>query len=158
MALSQGALQAVLAQATSQVFLECLTITHSELAEPLRLVNDKKDLVRSVGIYNRFPFSVTAPAQTAERPPSLQFNATIVDQRLIIAIRSLAGLKEQAQIRYEVVRAETPDTVEFGPVDFEFSSASTNGLTSITIEATFLRGTLNDQFPGRLIAPSNAKN
>lgn len=183
MALSQGALQAVLASATDQVFLECLTISHSEMAEPLRLVNDKVDLARALGTYHRFPFRVVAPAQTEERPPTLRIVASTVDQRLIIAIRALAGLKEQAKIVYEVVREEdhypvlllTADgasfltsegeeflvigkeiLVEFGPVEFEFESATSNGLTQVTIDASFLRGALHDQFPGRLIAPSNA--
>jgi hypothetical protein len=126
------------------------------MAEPLRLVNDRVDLVRALGTYHRFPFRVVAPAQTEERPPTLRIMATTVDQRLIIAIRALAGLKEQAKIVYEVVRAETPDIVEVGPVEFEFESANSNGVTQVTIEASFLRGALHDQFPGRLIAPSNA--
>jgi len=156
MPLSQTALQAVLASATSQVFLECLTISHSISFEPLRLVNDKRDLVRAAGTYRRFPFRVTAPAQAEGRPPVLQFVATTVDQTLITALRYLAGLKERAKIVYEVVRADEPDTVEFGPVEFEFEAANCNNMMQVTVEASFLRGALNDQFPGRLIAPSNA--
>lgn len=157
MALSQAALQAILASATEKVFLECLTISHSSNPNILRLVNDKQNLIRASGTYNRFPFQVTAPAQVEGSPPILRFTATTVDQTVILALRTLAGLKERAKIVYEVVRADAPDTVEFGPVEFEFESASSNNMLQITIEASFLRGALNDQFPGRLITPSNAK-
>ena len=154
MALSQGALQAILASATEKVFLECLTITHSEI-DTVRVVNDSQNLDRVEGTYTRFPFQVSAATQTQDRPPAINITADAVDQQIILALRQLAGKRELAKIRYEVVLADTPDTVEFGPVNFEFDSMSTDSATQVSVRASFLKGALNDAFPSKQFAPSN---
>lgn len=156
MALSQGALQAVLASATEKVFLECITIEHSSLSETLRLVNDTVDLTRSAGTFTHFPFSITAATQAADRPPAIDITADAVDQRVVTAVRGLAGIREKAKITYEIVLSDTPDQVEFGPVEFEFDSMSTDSATKVNVRASFLKGALNDAFPHKQFAPSNA--
>lgn len=154
MTLSQGALQAVLSSATEKVFLECLTITHSDI-DTVRLVNDSQDLQRADGTYQHFPFKVSAATQTQDRPPSINITADAVDQRIVFALRQLAGKRERANIRFEVVLAETPDIIEFGPVDFEFDSLSGDSATQVTVRASFMKGALNDAFPSLQFAPSN---
>ena len=155
MALSQNALQAVLSSATEKTFLECLTIEHSNM-DTLYLVNDKQDLTRSAATFVSFPFKVRSTAQAQDRSPDIEITATIVDQRVISGIRQLAGDRELAKITYEIVLADTPDTVEFGPITFDFAGMSTDGLTSAKIEASFLRGALDDAFPAKLFSPSNS--
>jgi len=155
MALSQAALQGVLASATDKVFLECLTFTHSEIS-PVFLVNDSVNLTRSEGTFIHFPFQVSAATQTSDRPPSINITADAVDQTIINALRPLAGSRERANIKYEVVLADTPDSVEFGPVNFELDSVSTDSATQINVRASFLKGALNDAFPHKQFAPSNA--
>jgi hypothetical protein len=137
------------------VFLECLTITHSEI-NTIRLVNDTVDLQRSVEIFRRFPFQVSAATQSQDRPPAIDITADAVDQRLVLALRSLAGKREVANIRYEVVLSDTPEIVEFGPVDFSFDSVSGDSASRVSIRASFLKGALNDAFPSKQFAPSNA--
>lgn len=155
MALSQGALQAVLASATEKVFLECITIEHSSLESTLRLVNDSVDLVRTSGTFVHFPFSITAATQSSDRPPAIDISADAVDQRVVTAIRSLAGIRDKAKITYEIVLSDTPNQVEFGPVEFDFDSMSTSSATKVTVRASFLKGALNDAFPHRQFTPSN---
>lgn len=155
MALSQGALQAVLSSATEKVFLECLTFQHSEIST-IRLVNDSVDLTRTAGTFLHFPFQITAATQSADRPPGINITADAVDQRLIQALRPLAGSRENAKITYEIVLSDTPDTVEFGPVTFELDSVNTDSVTKISVRASFLKGALNDAFPHKQFAPSNA--
>lgn len=154
MALSQGALQAVLASATAKTFLECLTIEHSEM-DTIQIVNDSVNLERESGTFVAFPFSVSAATQSQDRPPAIDITGDAVDQRIVVALRQLAGSRERATIRYEIVLADTPDLVEFGPVNFEFDGLSGNAVTQITIRASFLRGALNDAFPAKQFTPSN---
>lgn len=154
MSLSQGALQAVLSSATEKVFLECLTISHSEMVT-LFLVNDSQNLIRQEGIFQHFPFKISAATQTQDRPPAIDITADAVDQRIVQELRKLAGSRERASIKYEIVLANTPDQVEFGPVDFEFDSLSGNSSTQIKVKASFLKGALNDAFPALQFAPSN---
>jgi hypothetical protein len=157
MPLSQSALQAVLSSATEKVFLECLTISHPDIST-IRLVNDTQDLSRTSGTFTRFPFSVSAATQVQDRPPSINITGDAVDQRIVQGLRELAGKRERAQITYEVVLADTPDTIEFGPVKFEFDSMTADSATQVTVKASFLKGALNDAFPSGQFAPSNVSS
>ena len=154
MPLSQSALQAVLASATEKVFVECLTISHPDIST-IRLVNDTVDLNRASGTFLRFPFEVSASTQVQDRPPSIDIRGDAVDQRIVQGLRQLAGKRERAKIVYEVVLADTPDSVEFGPVNFEFDSMSADSATKVVVKASFLKGALNDAFPAGQFAPSN---
>lgn len=155
MTLSQGGLQDVLASSTAEAFLQILVIDHSDLSDPLRLVSDRQDLTRNDGTYHRFPFTVQGPDQDQENPPEIRVQSDAVDQRIVEAVRQLQGKREKATLTYSIVRASTPDTEEFGPVVFQYAGASTDGATQVTIEATFLKGALNDAFPAKQFAPSN---
>lgn len=154
MALDQTALQAVLASATEETFLETLKISHSDFST-LRLVNDKQNLTRSDGDYIRFPFKVRKPSMGDEKIPRLEFTASAVDQRIVEAVRKLEGKREKAQIVYEVVRASAPDTVQWGPVTFELGGANVPDPLTVKITATFLAGALSDAFPSIQFSPGN---
>lgn len=155
MPLSQSALQAVLASATDKAFLECLRITHSDL-NPLLLVNDTQNLNRSEGTFLRFPFRVSADVQ-GSGPPAILIDADAVNQTLVIALRSLAGKKERAQITYDIVLADSPNTVEFGPMTFEFDSVSGSSATQVQVRASVIKGAFDDAFPAMQFSPSNAQ-
>jgi len=157
MPLSQGALQAVLSSATEKVFLECLTISHSDI-DTIRIVNDTQDLVRASGTFLRFPFQVSAATQVQDRPPAIDITGDAVDQRVVQALRELAGKRERAQVVYEVVLSDSPDTIEFGPVKFEFDSMTADSATQVKVRASFLKGALNDAFPSGQFAPSNVSS
>lgn len=155
MALSQTALQAVLAQATAEVFLECLTISHADLATPLRLVNDRKDLTRTAGTFTAFPFAVTGIRQSADQLPQMSLTIDNVDQRVILALRSLAGTRSDITVTYEVVLAGTPNTVEYGPVDFRMADVNESAV-SLVLDLEYHSGFLNKAFPALQFSPSNA--
>jgi len=106
-------------------------------------------------MYLRFPFQVSAATQVQDRPPSIDITGDAVDQRIVQGLRQLAGKRQRAEIIYEVVLADTPDTVEFGPVRFEFDSMSADSATKVSVKASFLKGALNDAFPAGQFAPSN---
>lgn len=154
MPLTQPALQAVLSSATSQVFLQCLVISHPDI-EDLYLVNNTEDIVRTESTFQRFPFSVSASTQSEQRPPSITISADAVDQRLITRARQLAGKRERAIIRYEIILASSPDSVEFGPVFFELDGINQGSDTDMTIRASILKGALDDAFPKGQFTPSN---
>jgi len=156
MPLSQDALQGLLASSTNIVYLECLTISHSNFTDgTLRLVNDRVDLIRASGTFVAFPFTITPPAQDSTQVPVLEIQADMVDQRIIYAIREVIGKRERPVISYEIVTASAPDTIEWGPVEFQFDSASTDGASIVKIRASFALGLLEDAFPTKLFSPGN---
>lgn len=155
MSLSQTALQAVLAQSIDKVFLELLEITHDDLAEPIRLVNDTQDLVRSAGTFAAFPFQVVGMRQSKDQLPQMRVTIDNVDQRVLLALRGVAGTREDIRMAYEVVLADSPDTVEYGPIDFRVDGASVSP-TAIALDLSFHTGFLSRAFPAGQFAPSNA--
>ena len=154
MSLSQRALQAVLAQATSETLLKCVTISHTDITTQ-RLVNDRQDLTRAAGTFTAFPFEVTGPHQSEDRLPQLHIALDNVDQRIITALRSVAGTREDITVVYEEVLRATPDTVETGPVSFRVDRVR-NTLTTVSLELSLHSGFLNAAFPAGQFAPSNA--
>lgn len=152
MTLSQAGLQAALSQRTSEVFLECLTIDHDDFDNPIRLVNDKVDLVRSSGTFIAFPFRARLHARSEERVAEAEIVADNVDQRLI---QHLRGLSAGATVTYEVVLLDTPNTVEQGPFQFEIQGFTADAAT-ITLKISFALGFLNEAYPKGWFAPWNA--
>lgn len=155
MALSQTALQAVLAQSTEQVFLECLTITHADLTTPLRFVNDLQDLARTAGTYTAFPFQVTGMRQSSDQLPQMRITIDNVDQRVVLALRSLSGSRTDISVAYDVVLAGAPNVVEYGPVDFRVDNVGISP-AAVSLDLSFHSGFLNAAFPAGQFAPSNA--
>ncbi len=156
MALSQQAVQGLLASATDVVYLECLTITHPNLPEgPIRLVNDRASVTRTAGLFMAFPFTVVPPAQDDDRAPTLEITADMVDQRIMVGLRGLVGDRTRATVTYEVITAGAPNTVEWGPVEFSLDTISTDGAATIKLRASFSMGLLNDAFPRQVFSPGN---
>lgn len=153
--LSQTALQAVLSSSTEAVFLDCITIDHPDLGTPLRLVNDKKDLERTAGTFSKFNFEVRGVTQRKNQLPSMKIRLGNIDQRVIETIRPLAGTRDDITFTYEMVLHETPNTVEYGPIDFRVEQVSVT-LQTIDFELSFHEGLLNAAFPFLQFAPSNA--
>jgi len=154
--LTQHEFTSDLAASTNRVYLDCLTITHSQI-ETIRIVNDAQSLARASGIYLGFPFEVKLPAQTSERPPQLEITIDIVDQRIMAAMRSLRGLREGADITIEIVPADAPNEIKFGPATFGFLDFKTDGVAVGTLTGAFMPGSLNDAYPRGRFSPSNAR-
>ena len=108
------ALQAMLAQQTSAVFLELLTVDHADLAAPLRMVNNRVDIVSNSETYVATAFTASLPSDTEKRVPSVRITVSNVDQRIIRALRSVSS---PPSFTLGVVNAATPDTFEYGPID-----------------------------------------
>lgn len=107
--LSPSALQSAFAQETGEVWLVLCTITHPELASPLRFVNDMQSLTSRGNVYLAFPFEVEFPEEDADSPGEARIVLDNIDRSIVKAIRSMFGPPE---VTLEVVLASSPDTVE----------------------------------------------
>jgi hypothetical protein len=110
--LSTTAAQAIFAQNTSEIFLMLLTIAHSDLAMPLRFVNDWHDITRGGQTYLGCAFTIGLPSEREDQPPTVQLRIDNVDRRILEGIRSLTS---PPTITLEVVLASSPETLEAGP-------------------------------------------
>ena len=154
MTLSATALQSALAGWTDEIWLECLTFEHPSLVAPIRLVNDKVNLVRSAGTFIAFPFVFQDFVRSEDQAVIAQITCDNVDQRLLEQFRGIVG---RPTVTYEAVLYDTPNTVERGPMEFEVLGFSTN-LTSVSLRVSFSMSFLGEAFPQGYFSPWNAQS
>jgi hypothetical protein len=135
-----------------QLWLECLTFDHPSLTSPIRLVNDKADLVRTAGTFIAFPFTWRDRVQADEQTVTGMIVADNVDQRIIQSLRGITG---RPTVTYEAVLYDSPNTVERGPMEFEVIGFQTN-MTTISLSVAFAFSFLGEAFPKDYTAPWNA--
>lgn len=107
--LSSAAVASIHAQETGEVWLVLLTITHADLATPIRVVNNNEDITSRGNIYQAFPFEVAFPNQDPESPPKAQLRFDNVERTAVNTIRSISS---PPSVTLEVVLASSPNTVE----------------------------------------------
>ena len=152
MALSATGLKSALAGWTEQIWLECLTFDHPTMTAPIRVVNDKVDLVRTAGTFIAFPFSFQDFVRADDQAVTAAITADNVDQRIITALRGVVG---RPTVMYEAVLHDTPNVVERGPMDFEVLGFQANA-ASISLQISFAFSFLGEAFPKGYFAPWNA--
>lgn len=149
---SANALRAMLAQETGEVFLVCVTISHSSFGAPYLLVNDQQGLVRTAGTFQPFAFSLNFPAEQEDQLPSVQMVLDNVDPAILTAIRTIGA--ERPAVKVEAVLASQPNTVE---ASFSFAIISINyDANTITGTLGFEEDILNTVFPAGTYTPSNS--
>jgi Domain of unknown function (DUF1833) len=150
--LSSTALQSALAGWTDQIWLECLTFEHASIVTPIRLVNDRQDLVRTAGTFTAFPFEFQDFVRADDQSVIAMITADNVDQQIITALRGITGKPE---VTYEAVLFDSPNTVERGPMQFEVLGFQTN-MTTMSLRISFALSFLSEAFPAGYFAPWNA--
>lgn len=104
---------------TDEVVICLLTITHEEMAEPLRLSSDPTQRISENPLayatvsrgetFVFLPFEFTLPADQDDVPPRVALNLANADRALIGLLRTISS---PLQIKVEVVLASSPDEVE----------------------------------------------
>jgi len=136
---------------TDVVPLELLTITHPELNEPIRVVNNQVDVVSRGNTFRAFPFRASLPKQGGDEEINVKLEIDNVDRQISATLRDLSPDKEPRMI-LEVVTDEDFDTVEGGPWDFR--------LQDIRVDKLIVQGTigfeskLSEPFPAHRFTPA----
>jgi len=118
----------MLAQSTSEVFIELLTIDHADLAEPIRLCNNAVNVVSNGDTFNAFPFFAELPSDEENKEPRCTLTVSSVDQSIVQAVRGLQG---RPSFLIAVVTASDPDTYEFNPHPFTVLSVRGDAQTLV---------------------------
>lgn len=121
--LSSAALEAAFSQQTSEVWLTLLTLSHPDLAAPIRVVNNTQNITSGGEIYQAFPFVVELPSERDGEVSGARLSICNVDRTIILAVRSIIG-KGPATAEVSIVLASSPDVVEAGPLEFEARAIS----------------------------------
>ncbi|MEO8466232.1 MAG: DUF1833 family protein [Gammaproteobacteria bacterium] len=146
--ISLAAMRAMLAQSTSEVFIELLVVDHPDMAEPIRLCNNAV-AVRSNGeTYQPFGFFAELPADEEDREPRCVFTVSNVDRQIVQLVRGLAG---RPTFTISVVAASTPDVYEFAP--HPFSVLSVRGDAQTLVFETIFSEFVQEAFPALSFSP-----
>lgn len=126
--LSTRAIASANAQTTDEVWLVLLTISHSTLATPIRVVNNNEDVVSRGNTYQWFPFDIELPGEDVDSPSRARLRIDNVDRTIVNTIRSITT---PPTVTLEVILASAPDVVEVSftglslrEVDYDAQSVS----------------------------------
>lgn len=150
---SLPALQGMLAQRTSVVYLTRLLVEHADLSSPLRFVNDKVSHTDGSGnTWKGFPFQAVLPDDAEETMPRAEIVVSNVSRDLLIKIRALSS---RPTITLSVVTDQDFDEIEWGPAQMDLLGYEA---TAAELRLTIGPATdyLNAAFPAGRFLPSNA--
>ena len=162
MSLSSKAIAAMNAQETGEIFVLLLTINHSSLGAPLRFcptnvrphtLGTTEGIYSNGDFYTAFPFEITLPNQSETEPPQARLR---IDNASRLIIDNIRQLTSPPQIILQVVLADTPDTVEVGPLYMTLHELEYNAQV---IEGTLgPEDVLNQGWPAHKFTPQNTPN
>ncbi len=148
MPVSPRAIEAANASVTDEVWLVLLTIRHPSLSEPIRVVNNFKDIVSQGRTFVGCWFTIELPSDTPGERPSVFIEVDNVDRAQVDALRRA---DTPPKVDIEVVLASQPDVIEHGPM--------TMTLREATYDVLKIRGRLefeelfSEPYPGDSITP-----
>lgn len=147
--LSSLAKQALFAQETGEVFLALLTISHPELLQPLRFVNNTQAIVSRGQNYTAWPFEIVLPGDQEAKPPVMTLKIDNVDREIVKTIRALTT---PPTITLEIILASQPDTVEASFTGFTLRNTNYDALV---VEGELrLEETISEPFPAGTFNPN----
>ena len=138
--LSPEARAAAYAGATGEVFLTLLTIDHPDLAQPIRVVNDMRDIVSRTNTYQAFPFAIAIPTEITARVATATLTISAIDQQIMNAIRSIST---PPTVVAETILASAPDQVERGPYVMPVSGVDSTNPNQIVLTLIYDRNFYN---------------
>ena len=99
----------LLAGATAEGVIPLLTISHPDLAAPVRLSGDRVDTVSRGDTYTAFPFDLVVPDDRLQQLPRGELQISNVSREITAWLRSLVSPPD---VTIELVRLDDPDSVE----------------------------------------------
>lgn len=148
MTLSATAMAEAFNEHSSSAWYMLLTISHPDLATPLRLVNSRSDLISNGHTFTWFPFTVVLPDDDGENSPRAKLKIDNVSREIY---RTIWALDPAPYIQIDVVVSDDPNQIEY--------TAGNMRLVNVTVDELFITGELApdisvlDPFPGDSFSP-----
>jgi hypothetical protein len=116
-------------QDSSNLPLVLLEIDHSSLSEPIRVCNNKVNIMSNGEDYIGFPFEIILPDSKEDSPPTSKLRIDNVSREIGQAIRLISS---PPSVTIKVVRQETPDVIE---AEFTGMSMTNVSYDAFSVEA-----------------------
>lgn len=150
MTYSANFIDAVVNQNTDEVFLFLITLSHDDLLNPIRVVNNVENINSRGMEFTAFPFDLILPQDDGDTLPQVIISLSNVDLSLVDEIRSL---NSSLDVTLEIVLASNPSYVEMSIEGMKTISVQYDAQK---IEATCqIEDVLNLVFPKDSYLPSN---
>lgn len=121
--LSTAALEAIYSQETNQVFLVLLEIDHADMTTPIRVVNNHQAISSNGQTYVPYAFEFDPPDEREDVTTNAELIIDNIDRSIVALIRSLTTAPT---VTVSIVLADSPDTIEAGPLEFKLKNVSYN--------------------------------
>lgn len=154
MSLDLDGLRQALAETADEVLVECLTFEHASLGTPIRLVNDRVDLVRTAGTFTAFPFVVRPPGRADDTIAEAEILCDNVSREIIDEMRQI---EDKPTVTYEAVLVSSPNDVQVGPMEFQIHEMLVTA-ESVALRVAFAFDVLGQAWPKDWFAPWNSSD
>ena len=160
--LSNTAIEALFSQETDKEFIPLVLIHHPMMSEPIRVAGSRDsvqfdDQFGPNKEYVAYPFSITLPDETEDRPPEVSIVIDNVDKRIVDNVRLISEGAPNVTLTI-VLKDPTTSSIfkEAGPFNFTLRSVEWNRLTvrgvisyESILDEPYPAGTFNPvEFPG----------
>ena len=127
-------------QNTTEVLVALMTVTHADLAAPLRLCTGMpgEDIVSGGNTFIAAPFDIGWPNDD-DQVPVAQLTAMNVDRAIGQALETI---NDPAEVTLQAVLASSPDTIERTAAKFQLRNARWN---AIQLTADITRNTISTE-------------
>lgn len=147
MALSATAIAAMLGRETDEVVLVLLTIDHASLDDPIRVVDNTKDITSNGNTFTAFPFEITLPSD-GDAAPKAQLTIANVDRSIGDALDQITTAPT---VKMQLILASDPDTIEREWDLFELVNVQI-GAIQVTGDLA-VRARTQDPWPNVMVTP-----
>ena len=138
---------------SGNVYLDLLTISHPDLTEDIRIVNNNENVTSNGLEYLAFNFRANLPTEDPDSTPSVTLSVDNVDRAIT---DSLMSISSPASIKLQVVLSDTPDEVEIEKTNLLLRMASYDALeVTGTITSDDI---LSQAFPAQAYTPTQFKS
>lgn len=146
--LSLAMKQALFAQETGETILFLLTISHAQLAQPIRIVQNNENIVSNGNTFTAFPFDISVPDDRDDELSQITCRIDNVDRQLMEAARTITSA---ADVTFSIILASEPNTLAFSQ-DFKMQEVTVD---EQVVTGVLTRAPLADEpFPGYNFVPS----
>jgi hypothetical protein len=121
--LSNELIAQLFSQESADPFLTLVTLTHQSFAQPIRLVNNTKDITSRGNVFGAFPMKIRLPIDDGETAKEFSIQFDNVSLELIDEIRSVTT---RIGVKLEMILASMPDVVQMSQEDLFINSITYN--------------------------------
>ena len=136
------------ASESDQPFL-LLKIDHADLAQPIRVVNNKEDVISNGETFVGFPFEIPLPDNIEDAPPRTRLQISNVSREIGQAIRLI---NTPASVTLEIVQQSDLDTIQFTFPGMRLTNAQLDALT-VTGDLSF-EDLVREPYPSKTFSPA----